>query len=147
AGYVEFDTVRHLIVTGTFRHLVSARMVVNEFEKKMTLAVTMDDHWKAICEAGRELGCANIRMSLRGSAFEECDRDRERQPCCTIRIPLSPDEYVNFKYPVASSVRNAVAISSIVEILRRSLAREQREAAAARVVGRPAVRTAEVVGL
>src|SRR5439155_25750000 len=69
-----------------------------------------------------ELECAHARMALNGEVFEERDRHRERQPCCTIRIPLSDEEYVNFKYPAGSSMRHAVAISSIVEILQRALA-------------------------
>jgi hypothetical protein len=69
-----------------------------------------------------ELECAHVRMALRGSVFEDRHRERERQPCCTLRIPLSDDEYVNFKYPAESSMRHAVAISSIVEILQRPLA-------------------------
>jgi UDP-GlcNAc:undecaprenyl-phosphate GlcNAc-1-phosphate transferase len=122
AGYAEFDTARHLVLTGTFRHLVSARLFVSEFERKMAAAVTADDYWDTISDVGRELECAHIRMALKGSVFEQRDPAREWQPCCTMRIPLSHDEYVNFKYPAASSVRHAVAISSIVEILQRSLA-------------------------
>jgi UDP-GlcNAc:undecaprenyl-phosphate GlcNAc-1-phosphate transferase len=121
AGYIEFDTARHLVLTGTFRHLVSARLFVAEFEKKMCAAVTADDYWQTIREVGREFDCAHIRMALDGVVFEDRDRERERQPCCTMRIPLSENEYVNFKYPADSSVRHAVAISSVVDILQRAL--------------------------
>ena len=37
-------------------------------------------------------------------------------------VPLVDGGYVNFKYPVESSARHAVAISAIVEVLQRSLA-------------------------
>lgn len=121
AGYVEFDAARHLVLTGTFRHILNARLFVNSFERKVATAVTADDYWEIIRDVGREFGCAQVRMALTGTVYEERDKAREPQPCCTIRIPLSDGGYVNFKYPIESSVRHAVAISSIVEILRRSL--------------------------
>src|SRR5205823_3580217 len=31
-GYVEFDTARHLVLTGTFRHIVNARLFIDNFE-------------------------------------------------------------------------------------------------------------------
>ena len=38
-----------------------------------------------------------------------------------MRIPLDGDAYVNFRYPAGSSVRHAVAITSIGGILQRSM--------------------------
>ena len=39
-----------------------------------------------------------------------------------MRIPLSEYGYVNFMYPAGASVQHAVAITSIVAILQRSVA-------------------------
>jgi UDP-GlcNAc:undecaprenyl-phosphate GlcNAc-1-phosphate transferase len=124
AGYVEFDAARHLVLSGTFRHIVNARLFVKNFETKLAAADVPDDYWTVIRDAARDLGCAHVRMSLRGSIFEDTDEARLFQPCCTIRIPLSDTEYVNFRYPVRSSVRHAVAISAMVEILQPALARK-----------------------
>ena len=68
AGYVEFDTARQLVLTGTFRHLVNAKLFVAEFERK----VSDGGHRRtttgpAIREVGRGSSAAHIRMSLRGS--------------------------------------------------------------------------------
>jgi UDP-GlcNAc:undecaprenyl-phosphate GlcNAc-1-phosphate transferase len=122
AGYLEFDAARHLVLTGTFRHILNARLFVKSFESKVAKAVTAEDYWDVIRDVGREFGCVHVRMALTGTVYEERDKAREPQPCCTIRIPLADGGYVNFKYPIESSVRHAVAISSIVEILQRSSA-------------------------
>ena len=65
-----------------------------------------------------------------------------------MRIPLSDEEYVNFKYPAATSVRHAVAISSIGELLQRSLAARSpmSQRSTVREMPRREARAAEVVG-
>jgi UDP-GlcNAc:undecaprenyl-phosphate GlcNAc-1-phosphate transferase len=123
AGYVEFDTARHLVLTGTFRHIVNARLFVDTFERKAAAAVTADDYWAIIREAAGEFGFPQVRMSLEGRVFEHCTVDADLDPCSVMRIPLSESGYVNFRYPAGASVRHAVVITSIVAILQRSLAR------------------------
>jgi UDP-GlcNAc:undecaprenyl-phosphate GlcNAc-1-phosphate transferase len=120
-GYVEFETARHLVLSGTFRHILNARLFVKAFERKVASAATPEEYWEIVRDAGREFECAYVRMALTGNVYEERDEARDAQECCTIRIPLHKGEYINFRYPIESSVRHAVAISSIAEILRRSL--------------------------
>jgi UDP-GlcNAc:undecaprenyl-phosphate GlcNAc-1-phosphate transferase len=121
-GYVEFDTARRLVLTGTFRHILNARLFANSLERKVAAAVNAEDYWEIIRDVGRELGCADVRMALTGTVYESHDQARDSDQCCTIRIPLSHEGYVNFKYPVEASARHTVVISSIAEILQRSLA-------------------------
>lgn len=44
-GYTEFDTARHLALTGTFRHIVNARLFVEGFERAIIAARTPEEHW------------------------------------------------------------------------------------------------------
>ena len=120
-GYVEFDTARHLVLTGTFRHIVNARLFVDTFEKKMATAATAEEYWEIIREVVSEFGFPHVRMSLGGRVFEHQAPADERD-CCSMRIPLADAGYVNFRYPAGASVRHAVAVTSIVAILQRSLA-------------------------
>jgi hypothetical protein len=60
-------------------------------------------------------------MSLGGRVFEH-HTDDDVELCCAMRIPLSSSDYVNFKYPAGATVRHAVAVTSIVAILQRSVA-------------------------
>jgi UDP-GlcNAc:undecaprenyl-phosphate GlcNAc-1-phosphate transferase len=122
AGYVEFDTARHLVLTGTFRHIVNARLFVDGFERKAAAADSADAYWAIIKEAVTEFEFPQVRMSLDGRIFEHGTDDAGRGQCCAVRIPLSDSGYVNFTYPTGASVRHAVAINSIVAILQRSVA-------------------------
>ncbi len=124
-GYAEFDTAHHLVLAGTFRHIVNARLFVEGFERKAAAAVTADDYWEVVREVGREFECPHVRMAFGGQVYEMRSESAEPAHCCTIRIPLDEGGYVNFKYAARSSVRHAVAISSVVEILQRSLASQR----------------------
>jgi UDP-GlcNAc:undecaprenyl-phosphate GlcNAc-1-phosphate transferase len=121
-GYVEFDTARHLVLGGTFRHILNARLFVTGFQRKVAAATTAEEYWEIIRDAGREFECAQVRMALRGEISEERRHEAKAlQQCCTLRIPLPGDGYVNFQFPVEASVRHAIAISSIAEILQHTL--------------------------
>jgi len=145
-GYVEFDMARHLISTGTFRHILNARLFASSFERKVAAATTTQDYWEIVRDVGREFGCAHVRMALTGAVFEERNELQDLHPCCTIRIPLPDGGYLNFRYPVESSVRHAVAISSIVEILPRYLASRKPKLHPSRVLqaAPPRARSAQV---
>jgi UDP-GlcNAc:undecaprenyl-phosphate GlcNAc-1-phosphate transferase len=122
AGYVEFDTARHLVLAGTFRHIVNARVCVDHFERKAAAAATADDYWAIVQDLVNEFGFLHVRMSLEGRTFEHRTADAEGRPSCVMRIPLSESGYVNFTYPAGAPLQHAVAIMSIVAILQRSLA-------------------------
>src|SRR5207249_9349684 len=72
-------------------------------------------------DVSHELGCVHVRMDIGGRIFDEQLLARDRHRCSTIRIPLEDEGYVNFRYPMESSVRYAVALSSIAQILQRSI--------------------------
>src|SRR5204863_6778725 len=117
AGYVEFDTARHLALTGTFRHIVNSRLFVDNFERKAAAAATADDYWAIVREVVDEFGFPHVRMSLQGRVFEHGSDHESLGPCCVVRIPFAGSDYVNFHCPARSSVRHSVAITSIVPIL------------------------------
>jgi UDP-GlcNAc:undecaprenyl-phosphate GlcNAc-1-phosphate transferase len=125
-GYVEFDAARHLVLTGTFRQILNARLIAANFERKIADARSADDCWDIIRDVGREFGCSHIRMAITGAVYEDDCEVREASECCTIRIALVDGGYVNFRYFVQPSVRHAMGISSIIDILQRSLAASNR---------------------
>jgi len=125
-GYVEFDAARHLVLSGTFRHILNARLVAANFERKIADARTADDCWNVIRDVGREFGCSHIRMAITGAVYQDEVDQPNLGECCTIRIALLDGGYVNFRYLVQPSVRHAVGISSIADILQRSLASTNR---------------------
>ena len=122
-GYAEFDVARSLVVSGTFRDIVHARMFVETLERRVATATTRDDYWGAMRDVNRELGFAHVRMMLAGKVYEE-ESSAESAECgvSTIRIQLGSVGYVNFRFAAGSSVRHAIAILSVANIVQKSIA-------------------------
>lgn len=118
-GYVELDAARHLALSGTFRHIVNARLSAATFERHISSASTREDYWNAIRAVSREVGCLHVRLSLDGIVFEDGNAVQGSTARSVVRVPLERG-YVNFAYPVQSSVKHVSAISSLVEIIQRS---------------------------
>ena len=144
-GYSEIDTARHLIRSGTFRHIVNARLIVDTFERNLAAATRPEQYWSLLREVGEELGCGHVRLSLAGRVFD--DRTHPDSPFhCTFRVPLEDDGYVNFTVPAEFSVRHAAALSAVAQILQRSSAARPAAPAWAPAVETPSVVSPEVVG-
>ncbi len=122
-GYAEFDVARSLVMTGTFRDIVHARMFVEGLERRVGAAETRDDYWEAMRAVNRELGFCHVRMMLGGRVYEE---ETGALPSAagssTIRVQLGEIGYVNFQFAGDASVRHALAILSVVNIVQRSVA-------------------------
>ena len=131
-GYAEFDVARSLVVSGTFRDIVHARMFVEAVERKVTSAVTPDDYWEAMRDVNRELGFAHVRMMLGDRVYEdEAKPNRSEHGWSTIRIQLPEIGYVNFRFAGDESVRHAVVLLSIVNIIQRAITAKGMEASRA----------------
>lgn len=122
-GYAEFDVARSLVMAGTFRDIVHARMFVEGLERRITAATTSEHYWEAMRDVNRELGFSHVRMKLGGKVYEdETEARPHARGASTIRVQLGELGYVNFQFPADSSVRHALAILSVANIVQRSLA-------------------------
>jgi UDP-GlcNAc:undecaprenyl-phosphate GlcNAc-1-phosphate transferase len=121
-GYVEFDTARQLVLSGTFRHILNAKLYVDTIRPRIAAAVHPEDYWGVVRDVGREFACTHVRMSLAGSIFEERQEGVVADRCCDVRIPFRNGAYVNFRYPVEFSVSHALALSLVAEIFQESMA-------------------------
>jgi UDP-GlcNAc:undecaprenyl-phosphate GlcNAc-1-phosphate transferase len=120
-GYGEFDTARRLVLKGTFRHILQTQLYMITFEKKLVASTSSAECWCVIREAGRHYGYAQVRMHLGGIVYEDFLDRTFHGKSWTIRIPLSERDYVNFTHYSESSVRQLIAMTSLVEILPRAL--------------------------
>jgi len=120
-GYSEFGTARRLALQGTFRHILHAQLYMSNFEKKLAVATTGDECWSAIREAGKDYGFKEVRMHLGGQLYEAHLGDTSLEKCWTMRIPLSDSDYVNLTHEREASVQPMIAVTSLAEILQRSL--------------------------
>ena len=117
-GYVELDTAQRLMVAGVFRTVLGARLYSKAIEDRCRRTLTPDEFWAVVQDVGREFQCVYVRMSLFGNVHESRDDTQQAGgSCCTLRIQLSGSDYVNLTYPVSQSMRNAVALATVVEVL------------------------------
>jgi len=123
-GYAEFDVARSLVMSGTFRDIVHARMFIEGLERRIAVASSCDDYWDAMRDVSRDLGFAHVRMMLGGTTYEESESTRPvpEVGSSTMRIELGDAGYVNFRFAAGASVRHAVAILSVANIVQRSVA-------------------------
>jgi UDP-GlcNAc:undecaprenyl-phosphate GlcNAc-1-phosphate transferase len=116
-GYVEFDTARQLLTGGAFRHVLGARLFVKSIEARCARALSVDEFWTVVGDVARELRCSDVRMSVLGSV-REAHHDAVRDGSSyTVHIPLSGSDYIDLCYPASSTIRHALAMASIVEVL------------------------------
>jgi hypothetical protein len=120
-GYGEFDAARRLTLQGTFRHILHAQLYLKKFENKLALARTEDECWAAIQQAGRDYGFSHLHMNLGGRLYDAQFRDTTGDRCWSMHIPLSNSEYVDLTHQRESCKHLNIALSSIAEILQRSL--------------------------
>jgi UDP-GlcNAc:undecaprenyl-phosphate GlcNAc-1-phosphate transferase len=122
-GYAEFDVARSLVVSGTFRDIVHARMFVENVERRIGSATCREEYWHVMRDVNRELGFAHVRMMFAGEVYEDEANVRPAEAgASTLRIDLRDLGYVNFRFGEGVSVRHAVAILSLVNIFKRCLA-------------------------
>lgn len=116
-GYVELDTAQRLMVAGVFRNVLGARLYAKGIEDRCSRAISLEEYWAIVQDVGREFQCVHVRMSLFGRVHESREPVPASGSCCTVRIQLSGVDYVNLTYPVSQSMRNAVALATVVEVL------------------------------
>jgi hypothetical protein len=100
---------------------VNARLFVDGFERRLGKARTSDDYWDAMRDVSVHFDFPHVRMLMAGTVYEHHKDGANVEHCCVMRIPLFDAGYVNFKFPTESSVRHSIAITSIVDILQRSI--------------------------
>ena len=93
-GYVEFGVARKVFLGGTVRRLLGAHIHLVNLESSLAAASTPNDCWVAIRDACQHLGFHRVRLQLLGESYDEQIAPGS-QICWTMRIPVSPDDYVN----------------------------------------------------
>jgi UDP-GlcNAc:undecaprenyl-phosphate GlcNAc-1-phosphate transferase len=120
-GYGEFTIARRLTLQGTFRHIIRAQLYLREFEHKLGVAKTGDECWTVIREAGREYGFSQICMHLGDKQYKVQLSETLPEKCWTMHIPLSDSEFVDLTHQRDFTKNPVVAITTLAEILQRSL--------------------------
>jgi UDP-GlcNAc:undecaprenyl-phosphate GlcNAc-1-phosphate transferase len=131
-GYVEFEEARRMLFGGLFRHLLSARVSMRQFEERLAKAGSLEESWDLIRSAGAELGFTNSLLRLDGS-IRECQSDpAAASQCWELRIPLEGADYAQFLVPFQAPVQ-AMTLTSFAELVRRDLKSRPQAVAAGRL--------------
>jgi UDP-GlcNAc:undecaprenyl-phosphate GlcNAc-1-phosphate transferase len=120
-GYVEFGIAGRLILPARLGRAVDAQIRLRSLEDALSRAVTIDECWSAICTACRELGFARAGMRLNHTVRDLWLRDPKSSAVCwTMRVPVSPTDYVNVGDGFGSLVEPSV-VAPLAAVLRRCL--------------------------
>jgi len=115
-GYVEFGVAGRVLLGGSVRRLVGARIHLQNLEASLVSASTPNDCWLAIRDASLLLGFHHVRVHLLGETYHAQFRPTSPTSCWTMRIPLSSEDYVNCAREVDGIVEST-GIGSFAHLL------------------------------
>jgi UDP-GlcNAc:undecaprenyl-phosphate GlcNAc-1-phosphate transferase len=92
-GYSEFGLATRLFFNGTFRQIIDVQFRLQQFERSLVEARSLDQCWEGIQTGYSDFGFSGVRLHAQGRVFEETPQDAAEH--CQIRIPLADSQYVN----------------------------------------------------
>ena len=119
-GYVEFAMARQLIFNGTFRRIIDSQTRLDQFERDLTRASTLEECWKAIQEGSRSFGFQSVRMKLNGHTFDDRHSAPKGVPTWQVRVPLPDGHYVNFRRDFSAEV-DPLVVAAFVRVVESAL--------------------------
>jgi len=119
-GYAEFDEARRMVFGGLFRHLLSARLSMRQFEASLSQAASVEERWDLIRAASAELGFTHSLLRLEGKVWECRSPEVAAGECWELRIPLDGSGYARFLVPFQAPVQT-MTLTSFADAIRRDL--------------------------
>jgi UDP-GlcNAc:undecaprenyl-phosphate GlcNAc-1-phosphate transferase len=92
-GYSEFGLATRFFFKGTFRQIIDVQFRLQQFERSLTEARSLDQCWQGLQKGYADFGFSGVRMHAQGRIFEHTPDDAADH--CQIRIPLGEAQYVN----------------------------------------------------
>jgi UDP-GlcNAc:undecaprenyl-phosphate/decaprenyl-phosphate GlcNAc-1-phosphate transferase len=92
-GYTEFGLATRLFFKGTFRQIIDVQFRLEQFERSMAEANSLEHCWRGIQKGSKDFGFSGVRMHAHGRIFEQTPENAADH--CQIRIPLRDSQYVN----------------------------------------------------
>ncbi len=108
-GYSEFQTARQLLFGGEFQRILDAQLNLQNLEKALRAAVSVEECWDILREAGSKLGITSMQLHYGGETYTAGSVSAGPEDAWDMRIPLSDRDYLmlvrKFNAPLASSMR------------------------------------------
>jgi UDP-GlcNAc:undecaprenyl-phosphate GlcNAc-1-phosphate transferase len=118
-GYIEFGAVRRVLLGGGIRTVLQSAVCVDVLAEALSRSRNYDDCWQAIVDASRVFGFGRVVLSIGGRKYEERLGRAPRENCWSLRVPLSPSDYIEFEREFYSQER-ALPTAPFVDVVRRS---------------------------
>ncbi|HEV3332037.1 MAG TPA: MraY family glycosyltransferase [Bryobacteraceae bacterium] len=113
-GYSEFGLATRLLFKGSFRQTIDVQFRLQQFERSIAEARTLDQCWQGIQTGYSDFGFSGVRMQAQGRIFEQTPDDAADH--CQIRIPLRESQYVNLYRSFQTDV-DPTALAGFARIL------------------------------
>jgi hypothetical protein len=92
-GYTEFGLATRLFFKGTFRQIIDVQFRLQQFERSLAEARSLEQCWQGIQTAHSDFGFSGVRLHAQGRVLEHVPQGAADH--CQIRIPLPDSQYVN----------------------------------------------------
>ncbi|MBV9303348.1 MAG: undecaprenyl/decaprenyl-phosphate alpha-N-acetylglucosaminyl 1-phosphate transferase [Acidobacteriaceae bacterium] len=119
-GYVEFDMAGRMLLQGSFRGLLNARLSIQAFEKSLTLAETHDDCWSVVKKAYKDFGFHYIEMQFAGRKYSDSSGEPDVFQAWHVDIPLSDGGHVHLAREFGPNLQHT-AVAPFADALRSTL--------------------------
>jgi hypothetical protein len=118
-GYAEFGIAGRLVLRGSFRNMVNVQLRLQQFERKLGMAESMDDAWKLVVVGAEEFGWSGIRLQLGGRVWDSTPYIGAAG-YWQVRVPLSAGQYLNLSHDPAVDIHPLV-LASFPKLLEKFL--------------------------
>lgn len=106
-GYAEFGIAGRLVLRGSFRGMVNAQLRLQQFERNLGTAESIDDAWKLIVAGAEEFGWSGVRLQLCGRVWDSTP-SVESAGHWQVRVPLPAGQYLNLSHDPAVDIHPLV---------------------------------------
>jgi UDP-GlcNAc:undecaprenyl-phosphate/decaprenyl-phosphate GlcNAc-1-phosphate transferase len=147
-GYAEFTVAGRMLFRGDFQKTLKAQLELNNLEKKISDAKTVEDCWRAIVEGSPNFGFYCLRMEVPGHSFESKAPGLAGLGRWDCRIPLVATGFIEFSGDFESGSLSSIT-GPFIDLIHRSLDKrvsELRSAASERVLSLPDLAQSESAG-
>ena len=118
-GYTEFGLATRLFFKGTFRQIIDVQFRLQQFERSLVEARSLEQCWQGIQTGYSDFGFSGVRMHAQGRIFEHTPEDAADH--CQIRIPLRDCQYVNLYRSFQTEI-DPTALAGFARILQTVMA-------------------------
>jgi UDP-GlcNAc:undecaprenyl-phosphate GlcNAc-1-phosphate transferase len=129
-GYREFDAAGQLLMGGQFQRLLTSKLRLEQLTAGLTAARTEEERWKALVAIARECGWTAVQWTNPQKTREEVLSPADPEWAFSIQAGENNSVQVS---GLAGAASGALDLNAFASSVRRSLAPNEAEGAAARV--------------